>query len=245
MLRPAATVICRALLAGFALIAARPAEARVFLRWGTVARSTRAIEASGGRAAYTADVEVNGGRGTLTVFSFDRPLAEAVASLSAVFAQRLQFGGGNMASGTIEKDGRCLHLTLIELERGGQTILFKLEQTAEEAGTSRRRGEVAPLAGMPSYPAGQILFTAADERGGFRMAISGASAGSAAVQDYFEQEFRTQGWTPAFAAGAAGAMRLYRKGPELCIVQTQAGSAPGEVRITVLQKKQRTDSNSP
>lgn len=243
--RPAAIGACLLLVAGIALFAARPAEARVFLRWGAAARSTRAIEESGGRAAYTAIVMINGGSGTLTVFSFDRPLAETVAALSAVFAQRLQYGGGNMATGTIEQDGRSLHLTLLELGRGKQTILFKLEQSAREAKTSRSRDGIESPAGMPAFPSGRVLFTAADESGGFRMAVSGAAAQGEAVQSYFAQELQSKGWVPALPAAASDAMRTYLRGPELCIVQTQDDSATGQTHITVLQKKQRTVSNTP
>lgn len=234
-----------AALACLGLLAASTADARVFLRWSAAARSTRALEESGGRAAYTSNVSVNGGRGTLTVFLFDRPLTETVAALSGAFSQKLRFDGGSMASGTIRQGGTTLHLFLIEPERNGETVVFKLEQADSEAEAARSREGIEPLKGLPEYPAARVLFTASDETGSFRMAVSGAAGESDAVQAYYAQEFTSAGWAAVLPPKAAGAMQMYRRGADLCIVQSRPGAAPGEVRITVLHKKQRTVSNSP
>ena len=85
------------LIALFLLIGTGAANARVFLRWKATADMRRSLEATGGLHAYSADVEVNGSGGGLSVFSFEKPIRFVLADLTRVFeidASRQLFNAG-------------------------------------------------------------------------------------------------------------------------------------------------------
>lgn len=234
-------------------------DARVFLRWGSRAQSTMAIEASGGKMAYETSVVVNGGKGQLTVFSFDRAISEVIRQLSKIFnTDNFNYCRKTMGYALIDSGDTVLRLIVISLDDYRQTLVFKIEQSASEFKASIKPPDRHLMKTIPGYPGSEPVFFAKDENTRMSMAISKTQSAPAGVCDFFESRLISSGWRPALVAGSAlhhnktasgtgmegisdalrgSGMAIYLKGMEICCVLVDSSEVTGENRITILHKQ--------
>jgi hypothetical protein len=223
-------------------------EARVFYRWGAAAGSNRALQDQGGTLAYQSSVTINGGKGNLDVFSFERSIADTVTLIDATFKTRLDFSGGSLASGSVSRDGRQIRLILIMLDSRNRTMVFKLDQSEEDAEASRKPAQTDPLPGITPFPGATPALSVEDRDGGYHLTASTAAADPGAIQNFFAAQLAAAGWRDALPAASAGAssaaLRIFQKGNELCLVHAQPSGPSRLTRITVLHKRGGAATNS-
>ena len=218
------------------------ADARVFWRSGGRGENSGASEALGARI-YETMVQINGGRGTLSVFSTDSGLAATLQRAAHLHGQSppaLVYRGDGMGIVVTAAAGRQVRLLVISPGEGNRCIVFRLEQTESDAAQSARTPEKHVLTDLPVYPGSIPLSFLRDEHQRTAIETSWASASdSAAILSYFGSALKRDGWQPAQPdpAPATLATRLYGRGNDLCCVSVQPGERPGEFRITVLQKR--------
>lgn len=221
----------------------RVLHARVYLRWGAAARSRSAIESAGGKAAYEAPVNVNGGEGRLTVFSFELPIEETLKRLRGAFpGSAFAFKGGSMATGEVRAHGHYLKLILMQLSDVGQTVVLNFDQTerahraTQEAPVRHRMEAVAP------FPGSQATFYAHNEDTNVALETSTTRASADEVQAFYREELIGAGWQstlgkPLPLPQGHQAMQTYLKDGKLCLIHVMRSPAFGESRITVLHKR--------
>jgi len=224
-------------LVALVVSAAVVAQARVYLRWGSVAQIARTLAASGGTKAYEADVTLNGAKGRLAVFSFKGPLDEVLPTLGqALRGSAFAAAGSTTATATLSADGRTVRLVAVQVDTPQRTLVFSLDQSDEEARASHSAAASGALGGLPAYPGSRALFCAEDERAHTAMVVSLAEADAAAAAEYYRASLAAQGWTAALPKSAATA--VYTRREETCWVIVQPADAGATCRITVLHKSE-------
>lgn len=215
---------------------------RIFLRRGSRAQSFRAMETAGGKIAYQATVNLNRGRGQLTVFNFDKAIGDVVRELGQVFnSDDFNYSGGTMASATISSNDQVLRLMAIRLNDYKQTLVFKFAQSPSEFKVSCKPPTYHLMKTIPAYPGSEPVFFAKDENTRMSMAVSRTQSAPGGVREFFEARLAASGWTPALSPAKRGStqgMTVYLRGPEICCVFVDSSAIPGECRITLLHKQQ-------
>ena len=220
-------------------------EARVFFRWGAVGASNRAIEAAGGKIAYAADITLNGGDAELTLFSFQKPLAEVVQELRRAFGDGdFAYQGGTLAQAAVKAEGRVLRLAALRLDSYGQTLVFKVDQSQREFDASQTPAQRPESEGIPSYPGSTPVFYAADKNAQMSLSVETAAGVTESIRPALSAQLAASGWTPAIPARKpkpASGMDVFLKNGEVCCLLVSPSSKPGEARITLLHKKNRVE----
>jgi len=225
-----------------ALPAAAPA--RVFSRWTAGAHTARALAAAGGETLYRAKVTVNNGRGELTVFGFDEPLARVTGTLARSFdLPAFAKAEGDLAVASCRSGDRVVRLVAARLFAGGRTLLFALEQSEDQARASRAPPAGNRLGAVPAYPGSEPLFFVKDEKTRAALAVSRTDSGSREVQAFLAGRLADAGWTPVFPASGPGvadvetpAMKVYLRNESVCCLLVQPLPGATGSRITLLHK---------
>jgi putative intracellular protease/amidase len=229
----------RVLLA-IALLAPAAAHAKVFWRWNATEDSVRALESSGGKIVYAADVTVNTGRGRLTVLNYDQSLDAVVRMLRRAFpGAEFAHQGGNLAIVRAASRDRSVRLVAAELGGLGRTVVFDLDQSVADAEASARPPEGAALKDLPPYPAADAVFFAQDDRAAMGALVSRTAAGPETVRRFYDQALRGAGWTAATSpeGPAASSLQVYLKRERVCCVLVSPAREEGLTLITVLHKE--------
>lgn len=216
-------------------------QARVFWRWGSAADSDQALEATGGKAAYRADVNVNGGKGHLTVFAFDRMIGDVKRKLERAFDTTFTGGTATMAMTTIKDSGHVIRLVAVQLGNRFQTLVLKFDQTTAEHAKTGDRPRQHLMDEVPAYPASQPAFFAANEDTKMSLAVADAAGSPDQVQRYYEGHMENEGWErktpPGVESGRArSSMQIYQRGARICCVHASQSPVTGRTRITLLHK---------
>ncbi len=236
--RHIAASVALLLLAGTASLS----HARVFWRWGAAADSDRALEAAGGKIAYQADVNVNGGKGRLVVFAFDSLVDDVKRKLGRAFKTTFAGTGTTMAMATVRGGGHVIRLIAIQLGDRFQTLVLKFDQTTAEHAKTGDRPKEHLMAELPAFPGSEPAFFAANEDTKMGLAVSDAAGSPDDIQGYYENHLRSEGWQRKFPPDttqgqALSSMRVYQRGPRICCVHAIQSSRTGRTRITLLHKR--------
>jgi hypothetical protein len=226
------------LLAGLVTVT----HARVYWRWGAAADSDRTLEAAGGKMAYQAEVNVNGGRGRVTVFAFDSLVGDVKRELGQAFGTTFAGSGATMAMATVKKSGHVIRLIAVQLGDRFQTLVMKFDQTAAEHKKTGDRPKEHLMSEVPAYPGSEPAFYAANDDTKTGLAVSDAAGSPDDVQRYYASHLKSEGWqrqvsTDAPPGQAFSSMRIYQQGPRICCVHAIQSPQTGHTRITLLHKR--------
>ena len=224
------------------LVTALVSHGRVFFRWGAAAQSLHTLEALGGTLAYQAAVNINGGKGQLTVFAFQKSIADVVRELTSAFAiTGYHYSGGTMGYGSVSANGQTRTLIALQLGEPPRTIVFHTEQSDEDSRRSALPPSGPMLNDIVRFLDSTPVFFASDENAGMSVAISRTQTGEAEVRQALDMDLSGNGWQSAFpSAGgilAAPRLRVYLKQQQICCVLVDASEKQGESRITILHKQ--------
>ena len=240
--------LIRLALAAILILSATVSPAKVFLRWSSATQSTRALESAGGKVAYEAPVTINGGKGALVVLGFDRQPQEVARILERTFKlDSLTFGGGSMGFASAASEGVAVRFLFVQSSEVSKTLLFKIEQTAEEFKRSAAPPARHLLEAVPACPQSEPAFFLQDEEAGMSLAVATTRTSPASVMNFYRSQLPRLGWTPALAprSGAPqppavndSPLQVFVRGPEMCTVFVESSGDTGETRITLLHKRQ-------
>ena len=216
-------------------------QGKVFRRWRAGMPGAHAVRALGGRLAYSAPVSVNNGAGDLSVFIFEEALDGVLDKLPGGVGA----GGtreqslGNMVVRTVSAPGkRAWWLIYAPEQARAGTIVFKLEQDADEYARSREPPDHG-LPGVPSYPAAEPLFLFRDRAGRTAFCVSRTPDALQAVRASVASQMAAAGWAPALPRGPRGtSFMMYLRDNEICCTMVDGQSETGQTRITLLHKIQ-------
>lgn len=229
--------VARALALMLPVILALMVRADVVERWGAASASVRAIGTLGAKAVYSAPVNVNGGRGTLTVLNLDKAVPDAVRELRRLFpSATFEHGGGSMALARVEAEGRAVRLVLFQPNAFNTTVIMVFDQSAAEAGASRASPALHRLTAVPEYPGSEPLFYAKNDETAVGLQVASTRGSPGDVLEFYRSSLAAAGWKPAPGEKAGGSLQLFAKGTDLCVVLAEAGEEDGTTRITLLHK---------
>jgi hypothetical protein len=230
-----------------------PAEARVFLRWGSGARVERTLETLGGKTIYEARITLNGGDGNLRICAFERPMHEVGRDLEKAFGtDGLTGRAASMAFATTRLRGRVLRFVVLDLTGGRQTLVFVIEQTKREFTRSKSPPADGAVDGIPEYPGCSPVFKAEDHNTGTAFAVSQARAPAATIREFYRVRLAADGWKEAISQADAGrparisqpagpSLIVCLKPGKLCCILAEENDFPGATRITIVHKTQRIE----
>jgi hypothetical protein len=219
-----------------------PAHARVFFRWGARDSDVRALTESGGRLAFQSKVRINNGGGGLSVFGFEAAIEDVARDMRRLYGlPPTALTGGSFTSAEAVADGRHLRLILLRPGSRVQTLLFRIEQSAEDHRASGQPPQTHLLTEVPPFPGSLPSFYMLDASTSTSIAIAATTASAAEVHAFYRSSLAADGWQPALPgmgpAPAPGAV-VYLRGPEICCCYADTGRDGGATRITLLHKRQ-------
>lgn len=227
-------------LLSFVMANTTVSQARVFWRWNASENSDHAIESLGGNIAYSAPIKLNGGNGTITVYSFKEDLNAVTKNLRRTFdAPGLRAGNGSMAATTVTNNSMVINLIAISMQEYGPTTLFKFVQTTAEAKRSKELPK-NPIKEISSYPNAITTFYAKDIKTKTALAVSTAQTSVQAALEFYLTQLSADGWAAPLSSlrnpNPTGNMLIYQKKNQLCCIL--ASTKPNrETSITVLHKE--------
>ena len=233
----------------FVLLAATHTPARVFRKWRSASNSSRTLRSLGGTRAYESKMNVNNGKGILTVFGFEQDIRRVIGDLNRAFqTDAVAYMGGTMAFLTVRTESQVIRMVVIYLVKHRKTVIFKLEQTEEEFRSSKKPPDRHLLTAVSEYPQSTPTFYLKDEETGMAMAVSKSRSSPGTIQAFFKVQFAQLDWKGLYPLQAKDPTRtsehtpptrlaIYQKGPDLCYVYAAHTKTPGETRITLLHKR--------
>ncbi len=229
----------RRLAAWLALLAAftaAPAAARVFWARGGADHGATTAGRPGWNRAHQAELEINGGRGTMEVLGVTLPAATALDQLRAAYegmgGEVFIAPGAAMGWGIARVGERVVRFLVIAPEGPRECVVFRFEQTAAEFERSVRAAERP----AEEVPGGRERRTVRDADHELEARTIETPAPPAEAAAAVERALRAEGWQPALPdAPAAG---LFVRGGDVCVVRANAGEGPGApTRVLILVKR--------
>ncbi len=229
----------------FIAVDATISEARVFWRWNATEESDNTMESLGGKIAYSAPIKLNGGNGTITVYSFKDDIASVTKTLRRTFnTDGLQAENGSMATATITDNGMVLTLIAISMQNYGPTTLFKFAQTSAEAARSKNPPQ-NPIKEVPQFPNAETTFYAKDGKTETALAVASAKTTVQNVLNFYKSELPAKGWAAPLSSSnnlhPTGKMLFYQKNNQLCCIYASTKPNTQQTSITVLHKELHID----
>lgn len=193
------------------------AQADVFSRWGASKNMNRLITNMGGKATYSADININGQRGRISIFGFADTGRSWVRSMHSVAVQN---------ANTLT--------TLLALQLTEKALLFKIERPVSN--------NLIPehyLQSIPPFPQSTPAFYAHDEKSDLAVSVSKSNASPADVRAFYRNVMTSDGWllTTQATENSPEGMSAYIKKDKFACVAADRVKFTGETRITLVYKK--------
>ena len=215
---------------------------KVFWGWDSLADSSRTLENLGGKIAYRTKINLNGAKGDLTVFHFNRSIPDIMKELGRIFnSGNFRFQGGTMATASIIYGDSLLRFVFTQAGEENNTIVFKIQQDKNDIAESGKLPREQLMKPLPPFPGSTPVFFGEDENGRMSLAVSETKSASAGVLTYYNTTLAGSGWSP-FNTGSGidhnAIMNIFIRGPELACVFVGPSNNGDVSRITLLYKKQ-------
>ncbi len=218
-----------------------PADARVFLRWGTRAQSTRALEQAGGTSCYASSVSINGTPGDVAVLQFPTSLGDTLPALQRLFGEGdFAFKGNSLATAVLLDPNDALRIFALSLGDTSRTLVITVHQSRADFDRMGKQGTSQQIGQLPAYPGSLPRFHALNHDTGLQFASADSSDGPAAVNAFYRDALRGDGWQPVASdpTGANTSLPIYLKANELCcIFVTPLDPKTGRHTISMLHKQ--------
>lgn len=237
-------VLCTTAIVSLCLL---NAEAKVFQRWGGIGSGTQTIAELGGKKIYESTVTINGGKGNLVVFGFDKPISEVCTKLGSVFKNNnLRSTANALTVVHIPTSEGMLKLVILEPQpEKNQTVVFALEQSKLDSEMSQKQPIRRVLDILPDYPGAKLVFSATIDQSRTTVEILNVPANIESVKARAVSYMNSAGWTHVVETESSKRqvtlqqfdMQMYYKGMHLCHVQTLSGTQPGESILVLLHKR--------
>ena len=229
------TAVALALLAGVA-------EGKVFWLWGGSGSSALLDYSRLGKTAYETTVQINGGRGHLTVVKATAGLRATLQRVRAAceHGARVDFSFADTGAGlAVVSGGQRTLKAVIIATAPEESLVMGLEQSESEAALSAMPPDRHMLDAVPAFPGSAPSSFLRNEDTGTALETSSCQAEAGSVADFFVSTLERDGWSPVFkgAASPPPATQVFLKGRDICCVSVQSTEDSRETRITVLHKR--------
>ncbi len=220
----------RAGLLSAVLLLVPVAQAEFFMRLG---RGEPALAQLGGVALYGSDVRINGRRGRLSVYGFDRPPAQILPDLRKALAlPELDTGGASLMAASQQAGNDTTVLLLPGAEAKSSLVLLMAQ-----AGKPGRAPPPTEWPGRIAYPDARLFFTAELELTRTRLAVATTPDSPAEAATRMEAILARGGWVRLPPAHSLPGLMIYSQGNRICAFSALASDAPGApTKITLLQR---------
>ena len=225
------------------LLAIPSAEARVFLRTGGAGSGIVDPGAFGWDTAYQTSMSINGGRAELATWSAPEALSTAVKRLREACQRRnvaaLFFASGDLAWGLASGDGRVVRFLLTASGGGRQSLVFAVDQSADDYRLSAQRPTSHLLREVPPFPQSTPDLYVADDGTATAVEISRSPVEPQQIRAHYESALPAAGWAlaPPQRVGSASAA-VYVKDNQLCVLLIKSTGFDGGSVITLMHKRQ-------
>ena len=193
--------------------------------------------------AYTGEMEINGGRATVSVLSFQATLQAVMQGLRLDFPNpqgALYMSGQRMATVVIQHNNRVYRYLAITPTSPGHTLLFRVEQSLGDYNKSRHNPTRSLLTEVPSPPGAKPTFHMKDKKTSLSLEVSSSTMYPADIHQHLSDQFNADGWTPLIPIermrNTPGLM-IYFRGKELSMVSASMDPATRQSTITMLHKR--------
>ncbi|MBU0679441.1 MAG: hypothetical protein KJ626_15175 [Verrucomicrobia bacterium] len=222
-----------ATLTASALLVAVVVSARVYER----AQRTMA-ESLGWEAAYSTELTLNGGAGTLQLWNASGDVEDTVRALNARLGgdHPALLSGENMAWGIESADGTVSRYLVFSPAGHGSSMIVVVRQEEVEFRKSETPPPASLLTDVPSFPGSRPVSFIADHAGGTAFELSDVSADAVTVRQYLRDTFAHAGWT---SMSRGQALDIYKRGEVLCLVKVNSSSPGSPGRVTLIRKDLR------
>jgi hypothetical protein len=227
------------LTAALLLCTSVAAPAKVFIRSNGAAGTTRALESKGGKRIYESTLQINGGKASLSVFSFDKAISQVNDDLKTAIGADIPPSGA-MGMTTIKKDGNVTRVIVLALDPHATTLVFKIDQTEEEYTASNKPSQ-QQIKDVPSFPGSSQSFFAKDENTSTTLSISTANTVPTDVHTFYGATLTAAGWKQLPPTSVAAGMVIFAKGDSICCLMADRAPGSGECRITLLHKQTKME----
>jgi hypothetical protein len=217
-------------------------QARVFTRWKGNADVTGTLTSLGGKSAYTADIKINGGKGKLSVIGFNNTLDSTISDICRSLdiptdKKAVQSRTPTTSIYILKGPDTTLRLILIKIPEKQNLLAITIKQSNSDYEKSTAAPTAHQISAIPFYPDSTPKFYAENKETKLAIELSSTSAPAEAVNSFYHQILKSEGWTPFLsdAAGSIPAMTIYQRNAEIsCILATPT---PTETKILLLHKQ--------
>jgi hypothetical protein len=229
------------LIIALLLLIVLPADARVFLRWGTRSQSTRALVQAGGTRCYASSVSINGTPGEVSVLQFPTSLGDTLPALQRLFGKGdFAFQGNSLATAVLLDQRDALRIFALSLGDTSRTLVITIHQTRDDFDSMGTGAANQQIDQLTAYPGSLPRFHAVNHDTGLQFATADSHDGPAAVNAFYHDALRGDGWQPIVSdqSGAATSLPIYLRANELCcIFVTPVDPKTGRHTISMLHKQ--------
>ena len=193
--------------------------------------------------AYSGSMSINGGRATVSVLSYDAPLANVLKGLESDYANRqgALFMAGRMTGlAVVQKNNRIYRFLAITPTHPDHTLLFKIEQSLGDYERSKRPPTRSLLTELPTPPGATPDFHMKDNKTAMAIEMSTSAMYPADIHRHISQSMSTHGWTPLTPLErmqSTPGLMIYLRGKELAMVSASINPHTRQSTITMLHKR--------
>jgi len=212
------------------------ADAKVYIRWKTSDNVDKVLVDDGGKKVYSSSIKLNEGAAQLSVYNYDRDIKSSMAELAELFKEgQINYGSGNMGIITLNGTKLITRLLVLQLGIRDQTVVVKIEQTAEELRKSAPPPSKNMITGIPEYPGIRHLFYAKNEDTDMCIQVSESQSGPEFIKEHYSSAMKDNGWKQLFENSSSAG--IFIKNNEICLLAVATDGRSNNNQITLLHKK--------
>jgi len=240
--KTAAPAIPILLLVLAVILSATTLQARVFTRRKGGSDVNGTLTGLGGKTAYNADIKINGGRAKLSVIGFNDPLGTTISDICRILniptdKKAVQSREPTTSIYILKGSENTLRMILLKIPEKQNLLAITISQSNSDYKKSTAKPTHHQIKAIPAYPESTPEFYASNSDTKLAIELSSTSAPAEAVNSFYHQILKSDGWTPFLsdAAGSIPAMTIYQRNAEIsCILATPTPSA---TKILLLHKQ--------
>lgn len=212
------------------------AGAKVYIRWKTSDNVDEALVQDGGKKVYSSSVRLNEGSAQLSVYNYDRDIRSSMNDFAELFKEgQFNYGSGTMGIITLNGSKTISRLLVLQLGVHDQTVVVKIEQTADELRKSSSPPSKNMISWIPEYPGARHLFYAKNEDTDMCMQLSESQSSAESIRGHYSSAMKGSGWKQLFANSSSTG--IFIKNSEICLLSVATDSKSNNNQITLLHKK--------
>jgi hypothetical protein len=213
--------------------------ARVFTLTPGRSNISGSLQKLGAKSAYSANIEINGGSGKLTVTSFNDLTGTTASSIRQLLELPPASASGAPVTDVYIISGKSetTRLILIHLPQKQQLLAITITQSNSEYRKSKKQPQ-HNISDIPAYPGSTPNFTAADKKAKLKICVSSTTVPPEAVSAFYTTTLKSAGWR-TFLSDKRGSIPqtiTFQHGSSICFIMPLI-SQSGKTTICIVHKR--------